>query len=645
MNSWQAALRTALTVYVDETPNAEHLRSMVHWLSHGELAPQDNVPSLDEPTRYRDLGRIAEGGMGEVRRVLDTRLDRVVVQKVLKADRPNLAPMFWVEACVTARLEHPSIVPVHDFGMLEDGRPFFVMKEIRGRTLSSIISELHEQGSTTWSATEDGWTLRRCVDALARACDALALAHDSSVVHRDLKPDNVMLGPFGEVYVLDWGVAKLTHPDESGQKFDAGAMVRTAHGTVVGTPGYMAPEQIHGDPDGLDGRADVYSLGAILFLLVTGQPLVAIEENIESMLANAFRGVDLAERFSRLERFIAPELQSICLRATQRKPEERFASARELHDALQGYLEGGRDIEMRRQMAQRQVEHAHKLAAQALDFGATAEGHGEAMQALGRVIALDPTHEPTLDWIARLMIEPVGEPPPEFLEHLQKQRDDLNMLKAKNGAWAVTGLGLVLGAGMLSLGVRDWSTFTLIVAPLLGVALSNLVALRLQRPPKLLGFVPMVGVLLATLGISRLFGSLILLPSVLVLAVAAFALNPGKTARRVFTLFALALLIGPVVLEFAGVLEPAYSFVGGLMRVHPGATDLPQIPVLALLLGGNAAALIAALRLMGDVGDTLDSANTNLQLFSWRLQSMLPSKGAANRMRAQSTVIQPGDRL
>lgn len=209
-------------------------------------------------------------------RARDALLERDVALKVLRsADAPrDVAERLAREAGVLARLEHPGVVPVHDRGVLPDGRVFYVMKLVRGKRLDAWLGEKP--------------SLRERLDLLRRIAETLAFAHARGVVHRDLKPSNVMVGEFGEVLVLDWGVAKIG--GSADQRIDGSSTgsaeptgsaaeppnrrtaVTTAHGTILGTPGFMAPEQEHGQVDLIDQRTDVFGLGALLRVMAGTMP-------------------------------------------------------------------------------------------------------------------------------------------------------------------------------------------------------------------------------------------------------------------------------------------------------------------------------------------------------------------------------------
>ena len=214
--------------------------------------------------RYAITGEIGRGGMATVYAARDTTLGRDVAIKVVNAvASPASEERLAAESRVLARLEHPGIVPVHDAGRLLDGRPFYVMKRVHGRTLTGYLREESDLGER--------------LRVFERVCEATAFAHANRILHRDLKPDNIMIGAFGEVMVLDWGVAKSLDSSVMGSgvilrnsKNDSRPHYKTDHGDVLGTPGFMAPEQAEGDVDDLDARADVYSLGAILATMVVG---------------------------------------------------------------------------------------------------------------------------------------------------------------------------------------------------------------------------------------------------------------------------------------------------------------------------------------------------------------------------------------
>ncbi|MGC2196588.1 MAG: serine/threonine-protein kinase [Terriglobales bacterium] len=226
-------------------------------------------PDLDG-TRYRLVDKLGQGGMGGVFRVEDRALERQVALKVISIADPAgvLSARLLQEARVIARLEHPGIVPVHDAGTLPDGRPYYTMKLVQGKRLDEHVRDVIGMSDR--------------LRLFLRICDAVAFAHAHGVLHRDLKPGNVMVGPFGEVLVMDWGLSKVlaspaagNHLPEMAAEFSPASEERSAHGSVLGTPGYMAPEQMRGDAS-LDQRADVYSLGAILQSLVaeaTPQPV------------------------------------------------------------------------------------------------------------------------------------------------------------------------------------------------------------------------------------------------------------------------------------------------------------------------------------------------------------------------------------
>jgi serine/threonine-protein kinase len=229
------------------------------WLSDDKLNHLRAVVSEPDfsATKYTFVKELGRGGMGTVYLAEDRELDRLVAIKVLNAPdvTADLRDRMIREAQIIARLEHPGIVPVHDVGTLPDGRIYYAMKYVRGSRLDQYAAA--------------GALLRDRLRKFQAVCDAVAFAHAHGVIHRDLKPQNIMIGSFGEVLVLDWGVAKIRDDPRSSASF------QTMEGTVIGTRSYMSPEQARGEIDQLDERSDIYALGAVLYFLLNDQPKVS----------------------------------------------------------------------------------------------------------------------------------------------------------------------------------------------------------------------------------------------------------------------------------------------------------------------------------------------------------------------------------
>jgi serine/threonine-protein kinase len=279
------------------------------WLSDSaldRLRLATDAPDLSG-TRYVLVDKLGQGGMGAVYRVEDTVLRRQVALKVIGfADASGeLAARLLHEAKVIAQLEHPGIVPVHDVETLPDGRIFYTMKLVQGQRLDQRAAEL-------------GGVLER-LRIFQKICEAVAFAHANGVLHRDLKPQNVMVGPFGEVLVMDWGLSKLlaSKNERVTEELHPSALVTerttsTSYGAVLGTPGYMAPEQASGDVAALDQRADIYSLGAILKFLVADT----------------------------LPDHVPKALVAIYSKASTEDPQQRYGSVEELASDVAHYLDG-----------------------------------------------------------------------------------------------------------------------------------------------------------------------------------------------------------------------------------------------------------------------------------------------------------------
>ena len=273
-------------------------------------------------TRYQLMGQVARGGMGVVYAAEDETLQRRVALKVLEVPgaEGELASRLMREARVLARLEHPGIVPVHDVGTLVDGRVFYTMKFVEGQRLDEYLKTVE--------------SLPDRLRIFLRVCDPVAFAHARGVLHRDIKPANILVGSFGEVLVLDGGLAKIVSRAAGGALQDANATqfesaqaisadndttqvsVITGHGTVLGTPGYMSPEQARGEVESLDGRSDIFSLGALLrFMLSDRKPQGSVPR-------------------------VDKSLEAICTKASAEQPALRYATVQDLALDVSRYLDG-----------------------------------------------------------------------------------------------------------------------------------------------------------------------------------------------------------------------------------------------------------------------------------------------------------------
>jgi serine/threonine protein kinase len=305
---------------------------------------------------YEVQGEIARGGMGTVLRAVDQGIRReVAVKFLLDPDDPGHRARFLEEAQITGQLEHPNIVPIHQLGVHADGRCFFSMKMVKGRSLADILK--------AQAGGEGGWTLVRLLNVLTAVCNAVAYAHNRGVIHRDLKPANVMVGDFGEVYVMDWGLAKLLGkgPGDCGQP-SAGASTQVATsrgvdaqltqaGAILGTPAYMPPEQALGQP--VDERCDVYALGAILYEILTLTPPAGRGDRVPVLLRVAKGTIEPpAQRAPARARqgWVPPELSAIALKALAKDPAGRYQSVEALKHDVELFLEG-RSVSAKRDTA------------------------------------------------------------------------------------------------------------------------------------------------------------------------------------------------------------------------------------------------------------------------------------------------------
>ena len=290
----------------------------------------------DRYERYSLTSLHAIGGVGRVWLARDAALGRNVALKELRPElvnNPGLWSRFLQEARITGQLEHPGIVPVYELtSRAHDHQPYYTMRFVEGRTLSETVDSYHKKRAKGEAEPVD---LRALLSAILGVCNAVGYAHSRHVVHRDLKGGNVVLGDFGEVMVLDWGLAKVIGSDELASVDAPAGDCETHVGQILGTPAYMAPEQAAGQLDRIGPRTDVYGLGAILYEILTGRAPFS-GKTIEEILAKVRKGGPLPPLRSGGAGTAA--LEAICLRAMATRAEDRYSSARELADEVDRWL-------------------------------------------------------------------------------------------------------------------------------------------------------------------------------------------------------------------------------------------------------------------------------------------------------------------
>ena len=580
--------------------------------SHREVQETRTTVAIDDATNVSGVYAFGEvlgrGGMGEVLLAHDRRIGRDVALKRMRHSQPSEdeSARFLREARIQARLEHPAIVPVYELSRDPVGRPYFTMKRLAGVTLAEML------------ANDQLATKQRLLRAFAEVCRAVDYAHTKGVVHRDLKPANITLGEFGEVYVLDWGVARVvedgTGPSGRLHMADIDTLEGTAPaGDTFGTPGYMAPEQLK-DPE-VSRAADVYSLGSILFEMLAGEPLHPRGQSfaIASTLDGA---VVLSPALRRPERGIAPELDGLCLAMLARPPMIR-PTARVCADRIEQFLDGDRDVERRKSMAIDLVWSART----ALDHGQ----RGDAMRSASRALALDPEAEGAAELITTLMLQPPEQQPPELTAWIKKAENDGVSRHARSAIPGYIAIAAFLPL-MIYSGVLRWAPIVGLVSFALLLAFC---AFQLVRKPER-SFFEMV--LYACLNaamlimLSRLAGPFTFVPALTVYITFTVMTYPAFMQRPV----ALAIIMGggflvPILLEVAGVLSRTWEMaegVGLLSRSSAIEVD-KQSSAIIVVLASLVTILMAARQ-----SAVLARANRNNQhrlvAQAWHLAQLLP---------------------
>jgi serine/threonine-protein kinase len=326
---------------MNEAPNPEsvYVIESIPVGGDNEVSPaeikREGIPLAPHLRIYAELAR---GGMGRIHPATDRNLLRHVALKRLDkelAKEPFYRDGFVAEAQITGQLEHPNIVPVHELAIDERGVPYFTMKLVQG---VSLLRWLRDPGRPVGSSER----LEQGLEIFVKVCDAVAYAHHRGVIHRDLKPENVMVAAFGQVYVMDWGLARLSKTRPA-----SGHTSQMEAPGAVGTPGYMAPEQARGNPSEMDERSDVFGLGAVLYEIVSGKTPYSDHEDPESILRKARAGaiVPIDEALAGIG--VSKRLRAIVARATAPHPEDRHPDVVALQGEVVAFLRGGQHLPRR----------------------------------------------------------------------------------------------------------------------------------------------------------------------------------------------------------------------------------------------------------------------------------------------------------
>jgi len=304
---------------------------------------QGNIPlSPSADGKYALTGDVGEGGMKLISRASDRDTKRAVAIATIKDGEisPRRLRRFVREARITAQLEHPNIVPVYDVGVDQGGKPYFTMKLLQGESLSEVLRRLAD-GDANY---ERKYPLSALLGIFQHVCNAIGFAHSKGVLHLDLKPSNIRVNDFGEALVIDWGLARQIGEreepvTEDGLLLEAGVEA-TSDGVIKGTPGYMAPEQARGANSVKDERTDIYSLGAILYSILTLMPPVDTELSAREAVEATARGTVLEPSLRAPERGVPPPLEAIAMKALSAPPRQRYQRVEDLRRDIQAYSEG-----------------------------------------------------------------------------------------------------------------------------------------------------------------------------------------------------------------------------------------------------------------------------------------------------------------
>jgi serine/threonine-protein kinase len=581
--------------------------------------PLSNASAVED--RYRSTDLLGQGGMGEVRCAFDVKIGREIAIKTMLAlpegEVRVAASRFLREARVQALLEHPAIVPVYDIGSDARGLPFFTMKRVRGETLHDVIGSAIKSLRTTQGQRGR----HRMLSAFLTVCMALDYAHQRGVVHRDLKPENIMLGPHGEVYILDWGVAKIgNQAGAAANELDFGDS-GTRPGEMVGTPGFMPPEQVLGQHDEVDARSDVYALGALLYEILTCKPLhdgQDVMHVLESTMSAS--RVDPPAPPD-----VPPELYALALRATRFHKDDRPKTAREVADAVERYLDGDRDEELRKRLADGRAREAQQLAEEALSgpLEQRDAARARAMQEAGGALALAPKHTAAASVVLRLLASPPAEDPREVDGELAALERGHSKGVLKDNAIRI-GSWILLAPLPILMGLRIPWVGALAVA-LLGVG--SMLAAGAWRfgfagrayRLGLFGLTSLLAVIMTSI-----FGPLVFIPGFAAMNTILFSVQAARWERALMITGGIASFLVPLSLELLGWVPASMTFEAGGLLIHPRMTEFPPTLTIVFLTLVSIAGIVTPALLTGRLRDALRMAERSLVVQKWQLSQLSP---------------------
>ena len=571
---------------------------------------QPTVEPVDETTGVLDgyaFGEVmGRGGIGEVVAAHDLRMGRDVAIKRLRQPNPTKDEVarFLREARIQARLDHPAIPPVYELGVDAQARPYFTMKKLAGTTLQELLA-----------APEPN--RQRLLRAFADVALAIEFAHSRGVVHRDLKPSNIMLGDFGDVYVLDWGLSRVVGEAVAEVVTDDIDSLELKAGDVLGTPGYMSPEQLHKAADATR-PADVYALGSILFEIIAAEPLHPRGPTAMQSTVAGEAVTSAAKR--RPDRAVPPELDALCAQMVAMDPAAR-PTARRVAEAVQAYLDGDRDVARRHTMAVDLVWAARA----ALDDGRRAD----AMRASGRALALDPGLADAAELVTALMLEPPTEPPGELREALRAADADAVRRHARTSISAYLAIAAFMPLAFWN-GVRYWD----IALATLGVALAMAAAAwRIWRRParslaEMIGYA--FGNVALVMLMTRLAGPFTFVPALACVIAMSSMAYPAFTLRPWLLVGLLALgIVVPIVLEMQGVMESTWHIQEGALVYHPRTLILGGNKTVTLVITASVSILLVAGVHAARIYRVSREARLRLATQAWHLRQLLPGQGPA----------------